>query len=297
MKELELKKLVHSTIDNTIKYIFYTEDKLIVEFSYINKNDGKNIICCPVSTFCNIGCKFCHTAEYIGKIKNRNLTSLEISNGVDYIYNDLKLSENPKTLLISSMGIGEIVTNVDEVVESMINIQNTYLKDIYVRFAFATSLPESHKIEFFKLTNKIAENNLPVKLHLSLHYTTDELRSQWMPMSMKIEPTIAAVDYYKATTGNDVEIHYALIENVNDKSEDAMRLRILIKGKGYNVKFLFYNKKDNIDAEPSNISKIRNFVDIFSLVGIKHEYYVPPGLTIGASCGQLSINEYIKIKK
>ena len=88
MKELELKKLVHSTVDNTIKYIFYTEDKLIVEFSYINKNDGKNIICCPVSTFCTIGCKFCHTAEFIGKIKNRNLTTFEISNGVNYIYND-----------------------------------------------------------------------------------------------------------------------------------------------------------------------------------------------------------------
>lgn len=294
MKELELKKLVHSTIDNTIKYIFYTEDKLIIEFSYINKNDGKNIICCPVSTFCNIGCKFCHTAEYVGKIKNRNLTSFEISNAVDYIYNDLKLSENPKTLLISFMGIGEIVTNVDEVVESMFTIRHNYMEDIHIRFAFATSLPEYYSIEFFKLANKIAKYDLEVKLHLSLHYTTDELRSQWMPMSMKIEPTIAAVDYYKAMTGNDIEIHYTLIDDVNDKTEDAIRLSNLIKGKGYNVKFLFYNKKDNIDAEPSNLIKIRNFADIFSLVGIKHEYYVPPGLTIGASCGQLSINEYIK---
>jgi len=71
---LILKEVVNSTIDNTRKYIFYTEDKLVIEFSYINKNDGKDIICIPSQSFCNLGCKFCHTSDFIGVIKNRNLS-------------------------------------------------------------------------------------------------------------------------------------------------------------------------------------------------------------------------------
>jgi len=293
MDKLELKKVVHSTNDNTIKYIFYTEDRLVIEFSYINKNDGKNIICVPVSTFCNIGCKFCHTTEYIGKIKNRKLTSNEISNGVDYIYGDLKLGEEPKTLLISYMGIGDIVLNVDESVDSMFDIRHNYMEDINVRFAFATSLPEYEHLEFFRMINLIKKWDLNVKLHLSLHYTTDELREQWMPLALKIEPSIAAVDFYKAMTGNPVELHYTLIEGVNDRSEDAIRLSSLIKGKGFNVKFLFYNKKDNINAEPSNIDKIKNFTDLFNVAGISSEYYIPPGLSISAGCGMIQIEEYL----
>ena len=47
---LELKRIVKSSQDKTIKFIFYTEDKLIIEFSYINKDDGKDIICVPSQT-------------------------------------------------------------------------------------------------------------------------------------------------------------------------------------------------------------------------------------------------------
>ena len=71
---LRLKEVVNSTIDNTRKYIFYTVDKLVIEFSYINKNDGKDIICIPSQSFYNLGCKFCHTSDFIGVIKNRNLS-------------------------------------------------------------------------------------------------------------------------------------------------------------------------------------------------------------------------------
>ena len=78
-------KKVHSSKDSTVKYIFKTLDNLIVEFSYINKDDGKDIICIPSQTMCNIGCKFCHTTEYIGKIKTRNLSHTEIVHGVEYI--------------------------------------------------------------------------------------------------------------------------------------------------------------------------------------------------------------------
>ena len=293
MYRLELKKIVKSQLDNTIKYIFYTEDRLIVEFSYLNKNDGKDIICVSSQTFCSLGCLFCHTTEHIGKIKNRNLNRYEITHGVDYIYKDLKLSEDPKTLLISVMGIGEPILNVEGVIGAMLNIKHNY-KDIYTRFAFATSLPERKYDQFFEMTKAIDTLDLPVKLHVSLHYTNDTLRKEWMPNSLDISSTISAADFYKKRTGNPVEIHYALLEGINDTEEDAIILTNLIKGKGFDVKFLFYNKKDINEIEPSDIKKIEVFAHHFKQWDIKYEYYKPVGLDIGASCGQFILQEYLQ---
>lgn len=288
---ISLKKIVHSSLDNTIKYIFYGDDNLILEFSYINKRDGKDIICVPSQTMCPLGCKFCHTTDFINKIKIRGLNFMEIVNGVRYIYNDLKLSENPKTLLVSYMGCGEPILNVEHVVRSMVTIQREF-KDIYVRFAIATSLPASAYHKFFEFVRDIDGLKLPVKLHVSLHYTVEQIRNEWMPNSLDIKSTIVAADFFKTRTGNPVEIHYALLSGINDTSMDAAVLTDLIKDKGFNVKFLFYNKKDSIHVVPSDLKKMDVFIKYFERYGISHEYYKPPGLDVGASCGQFLMDEY-----
>ena len=278
--------IIKSTEDNTWKYIFKLEDDLIVEFSYINKNDGKDIICVPSQTMCNLSCKFCHTTEYIGKIKSRNLSLTEIYYGVQFITTHLDLKKNNRVLLISYMGTGEPLLNVDNIVVSMKQIKKME-SDGYslVRFAIATSIPKDYWINFYHLTDRIKDNNLPVKIHLSLHYTSDDQRKEWMPASLNIESSIACVDFYHKYTGNPVEIHYALIDGVNDTKSDAIRLTDFIKGKGFNVKFLFYNEKKSIDYHASNINKINVFKTHLGDSFIPFEYYVPPGLSIGASCG------------
>lgn len=291
--KLSLKRIVKSEVDNTIKYIFFrVEDKLILEFSYINKNDGKDIICVPSQTMCSVGCKFCHTTDYIGKIPAMYIYFADIVEGVEYIYNDLHLADSPKTLLISFMGCGEPILNVDNIITSMVHISETF-KDIYVRFAIATSIPENKCQEFFRLCKQIKYSKLPIKLHISLHYTDDKVRNDWMPNAINIESTIAAAEFFKAYTNNPVEIHYALIENVNDSELDAHRLIKLIKGKGFNVKFLFYNEKTSLGMHPSEIEKFEMFKKYLNAEDIECEYYKPPGLKIGASCGQFLMDEYL----
>ena len=76
----------------------YKGQNIIVEFSYINKDDGKDIICLPSQTMCNLACKFCHTTDYIGKIKNVNLEKEEILYGVNYIIDNLNLKQNTKSV-------------------------------------------------------------------------------------------------------------------------------------------------------------------------------------------------------
>jgi len=288
-------KIVKSELDLTLKYIFKTEDNLIVEFSYINKNDGKDIICVPSQTMCNLGCKFCHTTDYIGKIKNRNLASFEIIFCGNYIIQDLDIKKHDRVLLISFMGCGEPILNVDNVVETMIELKKLEESGFsYVRFAIATSIPKSKWINFYKLTEGIKNNNLPVKIHLSLHYTMDILRTEWMPASLDIMSSLSCVDFYRKLTKNAVEIHYTLIDGVNDTEQDAILLSTFLKDKDMNVKFLFFNEKPSIDFHASSKEKLKIFKRYFDKYNIDHEYYIPPGLSIGASCGAFLMDYYIE---
>lgn len=187
--------------------------------------------------------------------------------------------------------MGDAVTNYKAVVDSMNYINNEY--KVNTRFAFATALPKYNYEHFFNMVRLIDMLNLNVKLHISLHYTTDELRNEWMKASLDIKSTIAAADFYKIKTGNKVEIHYALIDGINDTEEDAIRLTDLIKDKGFNVKFLYYNEKENIPAKHSDFKQVEIFAEHFKKYNIEYEYYIPPGQDCGSSCGIFLMDEYI----
>ena len=189
----------------------------------------------------------------------------EIFESVTYIIIDLKLKDNDKVLLISYMGCGEPILNVDNVIESMKLFKKLEEKDFsYVRFAVATSIPKSKWINFYKLTEGIKNNNLPVKIHLSLHYTMDIQRTEWMPASLDIMSSLSAADFYKKVTKNPVEIHYTLIDGVNDTEQDAILLSTFLKDKDMNVKFLFFNEKPSIDFHASSKEKLKIFKRYFS---------------------------------
>ena len=290
---MELIKIVKSQTDSTQKFIFKSLG-YILEFSYINKDDGKDIICVPTQTMCNMGCKFCHTTDYIGKIVCLNLNYEEIFEGVKYIYNHFNLGQ--KTLLISYMGCGEPTVNVDNIISSMDSIVS-FIPAPLVRFAIATCIPKGNWNSFFRLTNLIHKHNHKVKIHLSLHYTMDILRKEWMPNSLDIIPSLAAVDFYRKLTGNAVEIHYALIDGINDTEQDAILLSSFLKDRDFNVKFLFYNERPTLENHASNKSKLNTFKRYFDKYNISSEYYIPPGLDIGASCGQFLMDYYLEAEK
>jgi len=291
-------KTIKSQRDATLKYIFKTKDNLVVEFSYINKDDGKDIICVPCQTMCVIGCKFCHTTDYIGKIPSINLDYYDIIEGIRYIYEDLDLQITQRVLLISFMGCGEPLLNGPNVTSTMQclfhNADKFGIHAPLIRFAIATSMPDAVWTALSIMIDAIKKDNLPVKFHLSMHYTIDNLRKEWMPHSMNIIPALSLMDFYKKYTGNAVEIHYALIEGINDTEQDAILLSNFLKDKDMNVKFLFYNEKPTLDIHASNKEKLTIFRRYLEKYNIKHEYYIPPGLDIGASCGQFLMDHYME---
>jgi len=87
---IKLLERVGSKTDKTIKFVFLSGGQ-VIEFSYINKDDGKDIICAPTQTACNLGCKFCFLSDI--KLPIRNLEPYEIVVPVYFIIKELKLLE------------------------------------------------------------------------------------------------------------------------------------------------------------------------------------------------------------
>ena len=122
---MKLLEKVRSKQDKTIKYIFQLKDKLITEVSYIDNNTAKDIICISCQTGCNLGCRFCHTADGVGKIEVRNLDKGEMFRVLEHVFHDLKLGK--RLLLVSYMGCGEPLLNWDHVVDSMSDVHRKIL--------------------------------------------------------------------------------------------------------------------------------------------------------------------------
>ena len=73
---------------------------------------------------------------------------------------------------------------------------------------------------------KLAEEGIPVRLAVSLHAPSDELRDELVPMNKRFNTTQvldAAHDYFLASKRR-VSIEYALMRGINDQAEHARLL-------------------------------------------------------------------------
>lgn len=284
-----LVKKVNSKIDKTIKYVFETEDLAIVEFSYIDNGTGKDIICTPCQTMCNQKCTFCHLTDYIGKIKLSDLKSSQIVQGINLIVGDLKSSHDisighpsDRPLLISYMGCGEAMDNIINVLDSMSILMRTYRN---IRFGLATMLPKSKWPNFFQMTKAVKENKIPLKIHLSLHFTDDNSRFKWMPSALDIKSSISALEFYRSMTGNPTEVHYTVMDGINDSDKNMYDLETLISV-GTTIKFMRYSEKESLpDVSRTSLDKVNKMASYLNSTGLTAEYYEPPGDSIGSSCG------------
>jgi 23S rRNA (adenine2503-C2)-methyltransferase len=298
MNDMKLIDTVKSKVDKTVKYIFRMDDGLITEMAYIDNGSNKDIICVSSQTACAMGCKFCHTTDVIGKVKIRNITAEEIVRGIRVVCNEQNLHKNQRMLLISYMGCGEPLLNVDNILTSMDMLFAIYGK---IRFAVATMIPATHWVKFFEFTNYIESKKLPVKVHLSLHSAIEETRQYLIPNALSIIPSLDALNFYRTMTGNSVEIHYSLIKDVNDTRKELEELWFYIGDYGFPVKFMPYNKKDSLSFEVGSFDMVkwtyaqakyqyRNFDS-------EYEFYNPPGIDVGASCGQFLFEYYQKYNR
>jgi len=252
----------------------------IVE-TVLMRYDGRNTVCVSSSIGCSLACDFCAT----GKLGlTRNLISEEIVDQVLFFARILK-KEDKRVTNVVFMGMGEPLLNYEEVMKA-IKILND--KDGFNIGARKISISTVGIIDGIK---KLEKEKLQINLAVSLHFTDDKLRSQYMPINKRypLEKLLLAIKSYIIKAGRKVIIEYVMLTGINDSENDAEKLAKLLKSNLenlYTVNLISYNK--TLDYKPTSQQKIDRFKEILEREKIETIQRYRFGDDIKAACGQLA---------
>ena len=143
--------------------------------------------------------------------------------------------------------------------------------------------------------NRLAEENLPITLSISLHAANDERRSEIMPINNKWNVNAllsSCLSYYK-TTGRRISFEYTLISGKNDSVADASELASLLKGafRGsgapIHVNLIRVNEVKETGFKKGNAESVNAFAMTLEKQGITATVRRKLGSDVNAACGQL----------
>lgn len=309
MQLLQQVKRIDSKIEDVTKYVFPGN----IELVYLDSQTGKDIICIPSQTGCKLGCEFCHLT-YRNDLKVAELDPLIIGSYIEHVIKDRQLLQTKNsTLLLSFMGSGDPLLSpnyVHQVIHSVNYFlsHNEELKNKYTQFraSIATIFP-SRKIasEFItELDQTIGYSGLsqPIKIHLSLHTTKQNLRNKLMPKALNIAESIALLAQYSRQVfeeaylrdkdvdfDNILEFNFTLCKD-NCTEEEAERLAFLSKTLNIPIRLLKFSERPDNKVPSASALQKEKFINILNTQGVKYQEYTPPGHDILAACGEFEYN-------
>ena len=277
------KKL--TSTDGTVKYLFSLSDGNIVEGVVMTYKYGKTQ-CVSTQVGCRMGCKFC-ASTLNGLV--RNLTRGELLFTVALANRDFGGNAKHREITnIVLMGSGEPLDNYDEVV--------AFLKELAKEENLNVS-PRNVSLSTCGLVDnmyKLANENLPLNLTVSLHATTDEKRKEIMPVAKaySISQFIEACKHYFKITGRRFIFEYSLVKGVNDSKDDANQLINLLRGLPCHVNLIRLNEVEESGLKRSDDKNAYRFMKILNDGGLSATVRRLMGSDIEGACGQLR-NKYV----
>ncbi len=288
--------------DGTIKCVYQINNK-IIEMSMLYNKEDRDVICVPTHHYCNLGCKMCHLTSI-----HTNQKMIPISSK-DFIYclkeTLTKYHTDKSKLLISFMGVGEPLLNLKlliDVFEKEKEIKKIGYK--YISYAISTMMPND---ELKRLTNIVNELNIPLKVHFSLHNPINVERKKLIPSSnININEALDLLKYYEQTIKKNptimkryklfhpskdlTELHYTLINNLNDSSLHLNHFISLLSKYPITLKFIKFNPINNLEKSSKEEYWIQEINQ--KLPNLRVKLYSPPGREIGSSCGDFTKHYY-----
>lgn len=265
-------EVVEASEDGTRKYLFRLADGSAVE-SVLIPDEDRNTLCISSQVGCAMGCAFCLTGTFG---LSRNLTTAEIVNQVCAVKRDAPVKN------IVFMGMGEPLANLAAVIPAVRILTDPD------GFQFST---RKVTVSTSGLVPQMAElgRGATVNLAVSLNATTDEVRSQIMPVnrSYPLKELLAACKAFPLPSRRWITMEYVLIRDLNDSLEDAKRLVRLISNIPSKVNLIPFNEHEESGFQTPTQESIDRF----------HKYLLDKNVTvitrssrgsdISAACGQL----------
>ena len=265
-------------------------------------NNKRDVICVPTHNFCSLGCKMCHLTN--NKL-NKKMNPIRFDDFIECLLDSLKYFDNKENLLISFMGVGEPQLNLELIKKVFLN-ENIIKKEFKYKnigYSLSTMMPFNNIDELIEI---VLSNNIPLKLHFSLHSPMDEKRNELIPSTkVSVKEAFDLLSTYRKLLNQNetikqeyskfhnnydfVEIHYTLIDGVNDSDEELKLLFDLLSIYKIPIKFISFNPKDDLKKSGKEELWIKKLREIDGLIVKK---YSPPGKEVGSSCGEFTKHYY-----
>jgi adenine C2-methylase RlmN of 23S rRNA A2503 and tRNA A37 len=287
--------------DDSEKFVFSTPKNEIVELTWIKNKPNIGVICVPTHTFCTLGCKFCHLTSAKSGLTMKALDSQDLC----YLIESLvaEYIDKPK-ILISFMGVGEPLLNTSLILESYDRLSKSLNRKL--SFAFATMF--INQDSFTELTEQALSNNIPLKVHFSMHSPIDSIRKSIIPSANNsVSSCLQTLSKYRRKVmDNDTVmqnlvifhpsdqsaiIHYTLIEEINDSEKELAELTKLGNFYHIPIKFIKFNPIGDLKRSSKEDYWLQVLAKTYEA---PVTIYSPPGANIGSSCGQFTRHYYIE---
>jgi 23S rRNA (adenine2503-C2)-methyltransferase len=271
--------------DSTRKFLFRLADGNLIESVLIpaspalyGEPSDRRTICVSTQVGCAYGCKFCASGL---EGFSRNLLANEI---VDQLIG-VEDAAGEKIDNVVFMGMGEPLANFENLMRAIRIISARWALAIGARRITVSTSGLAPQIR------KLAEEPLQIRLAVSLHGATDEVRSRIMPINRRynIETLLSACDYYNAHKKQRLTFEYILIAGVNDSDQQARLLSRHARRLSAKVNLIPYNNVSGLPWSRPSESRQEKFLSILRAEAIPATLRREKGHDIQAACGQLRL--------
>ena len=286
MSKLGVVRMLGS-LDTTRKFLFRLEDETLIESVLIpaspalyGQKSDRRTACVSTQVGCAYGCKFC--ASGLDGF-SRNLRPNEIVDQIMAIESHVGGSERIDNIVF--MGMGEPLANFDNVMRAIRILNAPWGLGIGARHITVSTSGLAPQIR------KLADEPLQIRLAISLHGATDEVRNQIMPINRRynLEALFSACDYYVERKKQRLTFEYILIAGVNDTDDQAHLLAAHARRLAAKVNLIPYNTVQGLPWSRPSQNRQERFLSILHRHGILATLRREKGGDIDAACGQLRL--------
>lgn len=273
--------------DTTRKFLFRLHDGRYIETVLIPASPAlygdpshRRTACVSSQVGCAYDCRFCASG----------LAGFTRNLGADEIVEQLLQVERQSGEKINNivfMGMGEPLANLSNVLRAIEIVNADWGLNTGARHITVSTSGLAPQIQ------KLADHPLQIRLAVSLHGATDEVRDRIMPVNRKypLERLFQALDYYATRKKQMISFEFILIEGVNDSLAQAHALARRSRQLGAKVNLIPYNHVEGLPWKRPGESRQRAFLGVLRDAGVSATLRREKGHDIDAACGQLRLKQ------
>jgi 23S rRNA (adenine2503-C2)-methyltransferase len=245
---------------------------------------GRSSVCLSSQSGCPLTCTFCATGAM------RLARNLSVSEILDQALHFRRVAQRAGERLSHCvfMGMGEPMHNLDNVLAACERLPDLGISHRHTTISTVGWIPG---------IERLAEQDMPLRLALSLHAAEDALRSQLMPVNERypLRDVIEACRAFYARKRRRVFVEYVMLAGVNDRYEQAVALATALDCEDaqrtpiFKVNLIPYNPTTTAAGyRCSSREAIAAFRDVLVARGVPTTVRLTRGREIDAACGQLA---------